>query len=237
MSNRLIDGLPGKQRRQLLLHCSPAQLISGDNLADFGSPMEYVYFPLTAIISQFAGVSGRQPIDLRMIGSEGMLGATLALGINTPPLRSIVQSSGNALRMTTSQFREQLQTSPIFKLTLDRYLYVLFEQLAQTAACNSFHKVPARLARWLLLTHDRAHGNSFHLTHRFLASMLGVRRSAVTIAAGEFQQRNFIHYIRGQISVISRPGLETASCECYIASVNTYNRCLPVNHLPVSGRT
>lgn len=229
ISNRLINGLPEKPRRQLLLHCTPAQLVFGDNLADFGRPMEYVYFPLTAIISQFAGVSGRQPIDLRMIGNEGMLGATLALGINNPPLRSVVQSSGGALRMTASRFREQLQTSPIFQLTLNRYLYVLIEQLAQTAACNSFHKVPARLARWLLLTHDRAHGNSFHLTHRFLANMLGVRRSAVTIAAGEFQQRNLIRYVRGQISVLSRSGLENASCECYAASVNTYNRCLPVS--------
>lgn len=205
------------------------QLVFGDNLANFGMPVGYVYFPLTAIISQSAGVSGRQPIDAGMIGNEGMLGATLALGMGTPPLRGIVQNPGSALRMTASQFREQLQKSPVFQLTLNRYLYVLFEQLAQTAACNCFHKVPARLARCLLMTHDRAHGNSFHLTHRFLANMLGVRRSAVTIAAGELQQRNLIHYIRGQISVLSRPGLENASCECYAASVNTYNRCLPVS--------
>jgi CRP-like cAMP-binding protein len=166
---------------------------------------------------------------MSMIGNEGMLGATLALGVTTNPLRAVVQGSGSALRMTIARFRRELRTSAELRRTLDMYLYVLFEQLAQTAACNSFHEAQARLARWLLMTHDRAHGGRFRLTHLFLAEMLGVRRSAVTIAAGELQRRRLIHYTRGHISVLSRSGLEAASCECYAAALEAYDRCLPAS--------
>lgn len=226
--NRLIQSMPGKARAQLLAQCTPEQLIFGDVLCDSTIPIRHVRFPLTGFITLVAAVSGRRPIEMGMIGNEGMLGATLQLGISAAPLQAIVQGAGTALRITAAQFRLQLRDSPALQRTLDRYLYVRIEQLAQTAACHSFHEVQARLARCLLMTHDRAHSDQFQLTHLFLAQMLGVRRSAVTIAAGELQRRQLIRYTRGQITVRSRLGLEEASCECYAAAVDAYDRRLPV---------
>lgn len=226
--NRLIDNLPHAQRGRMLAQCTPIYMTFGEVLCDTGSDVTQVYFPLTGFISRVASVDGQQPLEMGLIGNEGMFGAMLALGINTTPLQGIVQGSGSALRMTASRFRRQLRESPALHAILDQYLYVLIEQLAQTAACNCFHAVRGRLARWLLMTHDRSPGDHFHLTHQFLAEMLGVRRSAVTIAAGKLQQQNLIRYTRGQISVLSRRGLEMASCECYIKSVKAYDRRLPM---------
>lgn len=225
--NRLIDGLPGRQRDRVLEQCTTVQLVFGEVLCDAGALAKHVYFPLTGFISMVATVSNQPPLEMRMIGNEGMLGATLVLGVITSPLRAMVQGPGSALRMTVARFRRELRNSVELRRTLDNYLYVLFEQLAQTAACNSFHEVQARLARWLLMTHDRACGGRFRLTHLILADMLGVRRSAVTIAAGELQRRRIIHYTRGHISVLSRRGLEAASCECYAAAIEAYDRLLP----------
>ena len=227
--NRLIDRLPGKQRDRLLEQCTPVQLTFGDILCDAGTVMKHVYFPLGGFISRVASVSAQPPLEMNMIGNEGMLGATLALGVTTSPLRAVVQGSGSALRMTIAQFRRELRHSLGLRRTLNGYLYVLIEQLAQTAACNCFHDVQARLARRLLLAHDCAHGGRFRLTHLFLAEMLGVRRSAVTIAAGELQRRRLIHYTRGHIGVLSRSGLEAASCECYAAAIDAYDRRLPAS--------
>ena len=226
--NCLIQSMPSGPRAQLLAQCTPKQLVFGHVLCDPGKPIRHVHFPLTGFISLVATVSGHQPVEMGMIGNEGMLGATLTLGISAAPLRAVVQGAGSALQMTAAQFRLQLRQSPDLRRTLDRYLYVFIEQLTQTAACNSFHEVQARLARWLLMTHDRAHSDRFHLTHQFLAGMLGVRRSAVTIAAGELQRRQLIRYTRGQITIRSRRGLEEASCECYAAAMDAYARLLPV---------
>lgn len=225
--NRLIDGLPGQQRDQLLSLCEPVDLQFGDILGDSDSPVSHVYFPLTGFISLVSPSNGHKALEMGIIGYEGMLGATLRLGIDTLPMQGVVQGSGTALTVTAAQFRSQLRKSPALGQMLDRYLFVLIEQLAQTATCNCFHEVQSRLARWLLLTHDRAHGDRFHLTHIFLAGMLGVRRSAVTIAAGELQNKGLIRYSRGRISVLSRDGLEAASCECYAASIRSYDRRLP----------
>jgi CRP-like cAMP-binding protein len=226
--NRLIDGLPDEPRGRLLERCSPVRLVFGDVLCDAGAPAEHVYFPLTGFVSLVATVNGQPPLEMGMIGNEGMLGATLMLGVTTAPLRAVVQGSGSALRMTIAQFHRELSNGAELRRTLDSYLFVLYEQLAQTAACNSFHEVQARLARWLMMTHDRAHGARFRLTHLFLGEMLGVRRSAVTIAAGELQRRQLIQYTRGKVRVLSRRGLEAASCECYAAAIDAYDRRLPI---------
>ncbi len=225
--NRIINNLPYKQRVQIMAQCMHVQLSFGEILSKYGTNVTHVYFPLTGFISLVSTVDSRQPIEMGMIGNEGMMGATLALGVNKAPLQAVVQGPGSALMMTAARFRRLIRENSAFHHSIDHYLFVLIEQLAQTAACNCFHDVHARLARWFLMTHDRAHGSDFHLTHQFLADMLGVRRSAVTIAAGKMQDERIIHYTRGLISVLSRRRLEAASCECYAMSVSAYNRLMP----------
>lgn len=220
--NRLIAGLPRKERDRVLQHCEPVDLVFGTTLCEPDEPYRHVYFPLAGFISTVAILGAHQPLEIRLIGSEGMLGVTILLGINTVPLRGVVQGSGNALRMTATHFRRALAQCPILLRTLNRYLYVLMAQLTQNAGCNRFHEVDARLARWLLMTHDCAHSDHFHLTHEFLANMLGVRRSGISIAASDLQQRNLIRYSRGEISILNRRGLEASSCECYDAVIDDY---------------
>jgi hypothetical protein len=221
--NLLIEGLPKRERAHLLSICEPVELAFGTILGEPHADYPSVYFPRSAFISLMTSVSGRPPLEVGLIGNEGMLGATLALGVDTVPLLAVVQGSGTAWRLDLAQFRRELATSGQLHAAIKRYLYVLMAQLSQTAACSRFHEVEPRLARWLLMTHDRAHADHFHLTHQFLADMLGVQRSAVTIAAGTLQRRQCIHYSRGEINILSRSALEAASCECYDAANQDYN--------------
>ena len=222
--NQLIGALPGKDRTGMLRRCETVSLEFGTVLCEPDQPYEYAYFPLSGFISLVEPVGNHEPLELGLIGNEGMLGVTLALGMDTAPLRGVVQGAGSALRLHRSQLRKEIQASSSLLNILQRYLYVTLAQLAQTAGCTHFHEIEARLARWLLMTHDRAHADHFHLTHKFLADMLGVQRSAVTIAAGALQKRKLIHYTRGEISILDRHGLEAASCKCYDAVIDDYAR-------------
>jgi CRP-like cAMP-binding protein len=221
-TNRLIDSLSRTDRKQMLLSCESVELVFGEILCEPRRRLRHAYFPLTAFVSLVSTITDHQPLEMGLIGSEGMLGATLVLGINTAPLRAVVQGKGTALRITALQLRRELRDSPSLPNALQRYLYVLMEQLAKAKACNHFHKIEPRLARWLLMTHDRAHADHFHLTHQYLAGMLGVRRSGITVAAGSLQRRNLIHYVRGEITILDRKGLETACCACYDAATDDY---------------
>lgn len=223
-SNELIERLPAAAARGLLAACHPVELEFGQVLAEAGAHFEQVLFPTTAIISITAQVDAHNPLEMGMIGHEGMLGATLALGIKPHPMRAIVQGGGLALALSAAQFGDQLAGSPALRRLIDCYLFVLIEQLSQTAACNAFHEVQPRLARWLLMMDDRARGERLVLTHLFLSDMLGVRRSAVTIAAGHLQEQQLIRYARGRIQVLSRPGLEAVACACYPAALAAYER-------------
>ena len=141
-------------------------------------------------------------------------------------MQAIVQGAGTAWRMEVVQLQPLLAVSPALQKKLNQYLYVLMMQLSQSAACAHFHQIEPRLARWLLMSHDRSHANHFYLTHQFLADMLGVRRSGVSIAAGTLQESGIIHYSRGEIKILNRKGLETAACECYQKVLNDYKRML-----------
>ena len=225
-TNRLLEGLPRKERDRILGRCETVGLEFGTVLCEAGTPYRHVYFPVTGFISTVATLDHHQPLEIRLIGDEGMLGATLALGVDTVPLRAVVQGSGTAWRMAATTFQRSLRESPALLRVLRRYLYVLLAQLTQSNGCNRFHEVEPRLARWLLMTHDRAHSDHFHLTHDFLADMLGVRRSGITIAAGALQKRELIRYVRGEIQVLDRKGLEARSCECYAAGIADYAEVL-----------
>lgn len=226
VANRLIDRLTRQDRDALVSRCDTIELSFGDVLCEPRQPLSFAYFPLTGFISLLTSIGDHLPMELGLIGNEGMLGATLMLGVDDAPLRAVVQGKGIALRINASQLRRRLLESPSLRKTLHRYLYVQMEQLSTSAACNHFHRLETRLARWLLMTHDRAHSDHFHLTHAYLAGMLGVRRSGVTVAAGALQRGLLIKYTRGEISIIDREGLEAACCACYEATIGDYGRLL-----------
>ncbi|MBB2497504.1 Crp/Fnr family transcriptional regulator [Aquipseudomonas ullengensis] len=224
--NLLLNALPPKELERVLAHCETVELLFGNTLCEPGQTYDYLYFPLDGFISLVTTLGPHRPLELCLIGNEGMLGATLVLGLDVAPNRAVVQGSGRALRISTARLGQALRESPHLLRALKRYLYVLTMQLAQNVACAHFHAVEPRLARWLLMSHDRAHSDHLTLTHEFLADMLGVRRSGVTIAAGALQVRSLIHYSRGKITILDRPGLEAAACECYGALNQGYARLL-----------
>ncbi len=226
--NQLLEYLPDRERDRILEHCEPVELLFGDILCEPDQPYKHVYFPVTAFISLLSIVDAHPPLEVGLIGHEGMLGATLVLRVGDAPLRGMVQGPGSALKLAAPEFQRLLRENPALVSALNRYLFVTITQLAQTVACTHFHEVDKRLARWLLLTHDRSHADHFHLTHQYLADMLGVQRSAVTIAAGSLQKRNIIRYTRGEINVLNRKELEAVSCECYEAEIEDYERYFTV---------
>lgn len=220
--NHLIEALPRKDRARMLAVCEPAALTLSEVLSECGKPLRHVYFPTAGFISLVTHIDDHPVLEVGMVGREGMLGATLALGVETSPLNALVQGAGLALRLEATAFRHELATSPALSRSINRYLYVLMAQMAATAACLHFHLIGPRLARWLLMSHDRADADSFHVTHEFLSYMLGVRRVGITMAAGALQRSGVITYHRGQLTVLDRPGLEAAACACYAANKQIY---------------
>lgn len=217
VTNRLLATLPPKDYRRLLRHCSHVTLTFSDVLYEPGDRLRHVYFPNSGLISLLAPIDGRAVAEVGMVGSEGVAGIVLALGKKISPVRALVQGSGTALRMSASSFCDELKRSPTLQRQLNGYLYGLMVQIGQTAACNGRHPLAPRLARWLLLVHDRLRSNRFYLTQEFLALMLGVQRGGVTMAARALQKKKLIRYSRGNIFILNRRGLERASCECYRA--------------------
>ncbi|MEO8064035.1 MAG: Crp/Fnr family transcriptional regulator [Pseudomonadota bacterium] len=224
--NALLAALPAEDRARLIGSESPVHLDFEDTLHEAGKPITHVYFPIGGFISLITPADGRAQLEVGLVGIEGMLGVSLILGVDTSPLRALVQGAGSAWRVEARHFQSELERSPALRRLLNRYLYVLLTQLTQSAICTRFHLVEARLARWLLMTRDRAQANHFHITHEFLAYMLGVRRVGVTGAASALQRRKIIRYARGSIAVLNGRALKAAACKCYAADLKTYARIM-----------
>lgn len=222
VENHLIELLPRADRQRLLAACEPFPLALADVLCERGEATRHVYFPTDGFVSLITTIDQHAGLEVGMVGREGMVGAQLVLGVVRTPLRALVQGQGSARRVGAGAFRRELARSAALQRILNRYLYVLMAQLAGSAACLRFHPIGPRLARWLLLTHDRAHVDKFRMTHEFLAYMLGVRRVGVTMAAGVLQDSGLIRYRRGELTVLDRKGLEAAACDCYAADRKAY---------------
>jgi CRP-like cAMP-binding protein len=224
--NHLIELLPRADRRALLRICEPIELTLSEVLCVSGEVTRFAYFPIEATISLVTPIDGKPVLEVGMVGREGMVGAQLVLGVRTTPLHAVVQGPGKSWRISVPAFRKELLRSATLRRYLNRYLYVLMSQLGISAACLRFHLTGPRLARWLLMTQDRSHANSFHVTHEFLAYMLGMRRVGITTAASSLQRAGLIEYKRGELVVLNRRGLEAASCDCYATDRLCYSEML-----------
>jgi CRP-like cAMP-binding protein len=214
-ANSLLAALPRKDFARVIDKLEPVALTYGEILYEPGERIKHVYFPNDSIVSLLTLVDRHQALEVGLVGREGMVGIPLALEISISPVRALVQGTGTAMRMKTAAFLKEFPQSQALQRELYRYTYTLMAQVTQTAACNRFHVIEARLARWLLMTHDRMQANPFQLTQEFLSHMLGVRRVGVTKAARALQQNKLISYSRGSITILDRKGLEAASCSCY----------------------
>lgn len=230
--NRLLAALAPSVRQRLLGVCDAVELHAGEIIHEPGASIRHVYFPTASIISVMIPVDEASVLEVGLVGNEGMLGLPLLLGVDTSPFRALVQKAGHAWRMGAEAFASELARSPPLRQGLQRYLQVSVWQLAQTAACMRYHLVEQRLARWLLMTQDRSHRDEFHVTHELLAYLLGVRRVGVTKAAAALQTRGLIHYHRGHMIILDRPGMESATCSCYQVDRDTYLGLFPARKLP-----
>ena len=213
--NQLLAALPGEEYARLLPHLESVPLPFMEVLYEGGETIRHVYFPDDGLISLLIVMEDETVREIGVIGNEGMLGTAVALGMKTTSTRALIQLPGSAMRMKAGALRDELKRGGALPHVLQRYAHTLFTQVAQSAACVSSHAVDKRLARWLLMTHDHAPGDEFEMKHEFLATMLGVTRSVVTRAAGPFQKKKMIRYVRGRVNVLDRGRLEATACECY----------------------
>ena len=219
--NKLLAGLPRAEGERFAGRCEAIGLEFGQVLVNRGDPLTHAYFPTSGFVSLIAQVDGSL-LEVGMAGDEGMLGISLGLGVEDSSIRMMVQGAGTALRISARSFHRELGDSLALRGSVGRYTHAVMSQFAQTAGCNRYHLVEQRLARWLLMTADRAHSDTFDITHEFLAAMLGVRRVGVTNAAGELQARELIRYSRGHLRIVDRKGLEHAACSCYKSDLASY---------------
>lgn len=219
--NHLLGSLPSRSKFLQLGKIVPLKL--GAVLCEANARLTHVYFPVSGFISL---IHGGQGAEVGLVGTEGVFGATLLLGVDESPVRAIVQGEGTAVCIPARVFKGVMGAYPDMADLCGRYLFVSIALVTQTAACNSRHSLHQRLARWLLMSHDRAHHSAFALTQQFLSAMLGVRRSSVSTAAAGLQRKGIIRYQRGEMTIVNRKALENVSCECYRVVADVYTRYL-----------
>lgn len=228
IQNSLLAALPAKAYGRMLAWLEPVTLSFGDVLYEPDDGISHVYFPGNALVSLLTLADGHLALEVGLIGRDGMVGVPLILGHPLSAVRALVQGTGSAMRMPAERFREVFLGLPALQRELYSYVHALMAQISQTAACNRFHMVEQRLARWLLMTHDRVNSDQFRMTHEFLGHMLGVRRVGVTMAAQALQNLELISYSRGDITVLNRRGLEAAACACYAVVRDMHDGVRPV---------
>ena len=224
--NRLLAALPTEEYAPLLPHLELIDMPSGTTIYEPNETPRHVYFPLTGCASVVVGMEDGQMVEAGTIGREGLVGLAAFLGTDAGPLTTIAQVPGTFARLPVAVFRDASAEGSRLHTLLLRFTQAFYVLAAQSAGCNRLHPIEGRCARWLLLTHDRAEEDSFHLTHEFLGYMLGVRRPSVSLAAATLQKAGFITYHRGEITILDRPGLEEAACECYAIIAGEYERLL-----------
>src|ERR1700692_2590907 len=222
--NHLLGALPRKDYQNLLPLLEPVKLAFGEILYESHDQIRHVYFPVDCFVSMLTTVDADRAAEVGLIGPEGMIGVPMALGVAVSPFRAVVQGEGTAMRMRTVDFRRNFSTSAALKREVFLFTHLLMIQIAQTAACNRFHVVTQRMARWLLMSHDRVNSNEFRITQDFLALMLGVRRVGVSVAMCALRDRKVISYRRGTIRILDQGGLVAAACSCYKTVKDTYSR-------------
>lgn len=222
--NRLLAAVPRSDYRKLQPVLEPVELAFGETVYESQAEIQHVYFPNDCFVSMLTTVDGDRAAEVGLIGPEGMIGVPMALGIARSPFRAVVQGGGTAMRITTANFRRNFNNSAALKREVFLFTHLLMIQIAQTAACNRFHVVTQRMARWILMTCDRVNSNEFRITQEFLALMLGVRRVGVSMAMGTLRERKVITYRRGTITVLDHAGLVAAACGCYKTVKDSYSR-------------
>jgi len=226
-ANELLAALPKPEYKRWLPQFERVSLSLGQVLYESGATLEHVYFPTTAIVSLLYVMKNGNSAEIAVVGREGMVGVALFMGGESTPSRAVVQSAGEGYRLKAQDMKDEFNRSgPVLHLLL-RYTQALITQMAQTAVCNRHHTLDQQLCRWLLLSLDRLSGNELVMTQELIANMLGVRREGVTEGALKLQNAGLIRYVRGRITVLDRPGLERATCECYAVVKQEYDRLLP----------
>ncbi|GAB3777227.1 Crp/Fnr family transcriptional regulator [Ramlibacter monticola] len=222
-ANGLLAALPVEDRARFLAGCQKVQLQMDQVLASPGEPMAHAWFPTSAVLSlAIAPPETRQWLEVALVGSEGMVGLPLLLGVRASTMRVTVLRAGAALCIGAAPLRRQLLASRPLRTRLQRYVLVVLTQMARAALCTRYHKVDERLARWLLMAQDRAPRQDLHATHESLSASLGVRRAGVTRAAAGLQERRLIAYHRGVVTLLDRRALKRAACSCYASDRASY---------------
>jgi CRP-like cAMP-binding protein len=224
-ANKLLAALPPADWQRWMPQLELVTLPLGKVLHESGGPLGHVYFPTTAIVSLLYVMASGDSAEIAIVGNEGLVGISLFMGGESTPSRAVVQSEGEAYRLSSRAIKEEFTFPCVMQLLL-RYTQALITQMAQTAVCNRHHTLDQQLCRWLLLSLDRLQGNQLVMTQELIANMLGVRRQGVTAAAHRLQEDGVIRYGRGRITVLDRPGLEQRTCECYSVVRNEYERLL-----------